>query len=104
MFEFLLKDEFLPIYAHQSYSKMFKDQSVMVELSPDRRKSKILSPNRDSSISKMSRSNMSNNSPKKNLGLEMSKKGGIELRESPSKAAKIVLRYINSQPDVGPKI
>jgi hypothetical protein len=25
MFEFLLKDEFLPIYAHQSYSKMFKD-------------------------------------------------------------------------------
>ena len=40
----------------------------------------------------------------KSLGLEMSKKAGNELRESPSKAAKIVLRYINSQPDVGPKV
>jgi hypothetical protein len=76
----------------------------MVELSPDRRKSKIMSPNRESSISKISKSNISTNSPKKNLGLEMSKKAGFELRESPSKAAKIVLRYINSQPDVGPKI
>jgi hypothetical protein len=32
----------------------------------------------------------------------MSKKTGAELRESPSKAAKIVMRYINSYPDVGP--
>ena len=61
MFEFLLKDEFLPIYVHQSYSKMFKDTSVMVELSPDRRKSKILSPNRESSINKTNRSQMSTN-------------------------------------------
>ena len=36
--------------------------------------------------------------------LDMHKKTGIELRESPSKAAKIVLRYINSYADVGPVV
>ena len=36
--------------------------------------------------------------------LDLHKKTGVELRESPSKAAKIMLRYINSYPDVGPII
>lgn len=39
MFEFILKDDFLPIYTHQQYSKMFKDTSMVMELSPDKRKS-----------------------------------------------------------------
>jgi hypothetical protein len=39
MFEFLIKDEFLPIYTHQAYSKIFKDTSITMELSPDKRKS-----------------------------------------------------------------
>lgn len=34
----------------------------------------------------------------------MHKKTGTEFKESPSKAAKIVLRYINSYPDVGPQV
>ena len=34
----------------------------------------------------------------------MHKKTGVELRESPSKAAKIVMRYINNYQDVGPII
>jgi hypothetical protein len=34
--------------------------------------------------------------------LDMHKKTGIELRQSPSKAAKIVMRYINCYADVGP--
>lgn len=34
----------------------------------------------------------------------MHKKTGVELRNSPSKAAKIVLRYINNYADVGPVI
>jgi hypothetical protein len=34
----------------------------------------------------------------------MHKRTGVELRDSPSKAAKIVLRYINNYPDVGPII
>ena len=36
--------------------------------------------------------------------LDVHKKTGVELRESPSKASKIILRYINSYPDVGPII
>lgn len=44
-------------------------------------------------------------SPGRSSGvLDIHKKGGIELKESPSKAAKIVLRYINSYQDVGPII
>ena len=34
MFELFLQDEFLPIYSHQQYSKMFKDSSLAMELSP----------------------------------------------------------------------
>jgi hypothetical protein len=32
------------------------------------------------------------------------KRTGIETRESPSKGAKIIMRYINAYPDVGPLI
>jgi len=39
MFEFMLKDEFLPIYTHPQYTKIFKDTSILMELSPDKRKS-----------------------------------------------------------------
>lgn len=39
MFEFNLKEEFLPIYTHSQYSKMFKDTSMVMEMSPDRRRS-----------------------------------------------------------------
>lgn len=36
--------------------------------------------------------------------LDLHKKTGVELRDSPSKAAKIVMRYINNYADVGPII
>ncbi|TNV79252.1 hypothetical protein FGO68_gene6991 [Halteria grandinella] len=36
LFEFKLKDEFLPIYTHSLYNKVLTDNSVMVELSPER--------------------------------------------------------------------
>ena len=39
MFEFLLKDEFLPIYTHQSYTKIFKDTSIVMEMSPGKKNS-----------------------------------------------------------------
>lgn len=38
MFEFNLKDEFLPIYTNISYARMFKDTSIAYDYSP--RKSK----------------------------------------------------------------
>jgi hypothetical protein len=34
MFEFHLKDEFLPIYTNTSYARMFKDTSVAYDYSP----------------------------------------------------------------------
>ena len=54
-------------------------------------------------MSKINRS-MFSGSPRKGGGqvLDLHKKTGAELKESPSKAAKIVLRYINNYPDVGP--
>ena len=58
MLEFLLKDEFLPIYTHQQYSKKFKDTSVAVSMSPDRKSTLQQSPMRGSTISKVSTSQM----------------------------------------------
>ena len=50
LFEFQIKDEFLPIYTHQSYSKMFKDTSVACEFSPRKsiNKKSVMSPARTS--------------------------------------------------------
>jgi hypothetical protein len=51
MFEFIIKDEFLPIYTHQQYNKIFKDTSISMELSPGKRsvgKKSQMSPFRDS--------------------------------------------------------
>ena len=41
LFEFVLKDDFLPIYLHSQYSKIFCDSSKVMEISPDRRRSTI---------------------------------------------------------------
>ena len=38
MFELFLKDEFLPIYTHGSYTRMFKDTSMAMDLSPTKKK------------------------------------------------------------------
>lgn len=38
MFEFVLKDEFLPIYTHQSYARIFKESSMVMEMSPGKSK------------------------------------------------------------------
>ena len=35
MFEFQIKDEFLPIYTHGLYAKVFNENAVMVQLSPE---------------------------------------------------------------------
>lgn len=109
MFEFNLKEDFLPIYTHSQYSKMFKDTSMVMEMSPDRRKStaKGQSPMRGGSTSsKMMQSTSQIGPSPGRLGqvLDLHKKTGVELRESPSKAAKIVMRYINNYADVGPII
>lgn len=114
MFEFLLKDEFLPIYTHHSYTKIFKDTSISMELSPDKRRSTIskrsqMSPFRQesSTISKRSSQLTSpgaggNLSLRSSHVLDMHKKTGAELRQSPSKNSKITMRYINCYADVGP--
>lgn len=36
--------------------------------------------------------------------LDLHKKTGAELRDSPSKSTKIVMRYINNYSDVGPVV
>ena len=38
LLEVQLKDDFLPIYLHQSYSKVFRDTSVVMGMSPDKRR------------------------------------------------------------------
>lgn len=111
MFEFIIKDEFLPIYTHMQYTKIFKESSISMELSPDKRRSGIgknskMSPFRDSmqasTISKRSSAMTSPGGLKSSHVLDMHKKTGIETRQSPSKAAKIVMKYINNYSDVGP--
>lgn len=57
MFELFLKDEFLPIYTHIQYARMFKDTSIAMEISPKRsvnKKSVMSSPGRESTTSKRS--------------------------------------------------
>ena len=41
LFELILKDDFLPIYTHQSYSKVFKDTSIVMQASPEKRRSSV---------------------------------------------------------------
>lgn len=104
--EIILKDEFLPIYTHMQYSKVFKDSSIAYELSPDKKRASTskksgVSPMRSvggtSSISQMG------SSPKKTEKyLDMHKKTGVELKQSPSKSNKIMMKYINNYQDVGP--
>ena len=65
------------------------------------------SPNRDSVSSKMMGSGNGNSSrmtsgPSPLRSLDMHKRTGVELRESPSKGSRIMMKYINSYPDVGP--
>lgn len=36
MFEIKIKDEFLPIYTHNLYNKIFKENSAVVQVSPER--------------------------------------------------------------------
>jgi len=33
-----LKDEFLPLYTHQAYSKVYKETSMTMEMSPDKKR------------------------------------------------------------------
>ena len=80
-----------------------------MELSPDRRKSTSkksgISPSRMSaSQNNHSMSQMSKSPGKYGQFLDLHKKTANEKRESPSKAATIVMRYINSYPDVGPVV
>jgi len=100
MFEIFLKDEFLPIYTHQTYLKAFKDQSTSQHLdkTPDRSPSHKSSPPRNSA-SRQSQAS----SPGRRNKLDMQRKTGVEQHESPSKAAKITLRYISAYHDVAPQ-
>eukprot|EP00347_Sterkiella_histriomuscorum_P017562 403348860 len=110
LIEVQLKDDFLPIYLHQGYSRTFRDSSMVMEMSPDKRRGSTMkklglgqSPARSSQVSKHSVSQIGS-SPRRTLGysLDMHKKTGQELRESPSKNSKIVMKYINNYQDVGP--
>ena len=116
LIEVQLKDDFLPIYLHQSYSKVFRDTSVVMEMSPDKRRASSIkkggssaaqgSPMRNSQLSIAGKGSVSTlgQSPRKTIGysLDINKKTGQELRESPSKNSRIVMKYINSYADVGP--
>lgn len=117
MFEFFIKDEFLPILTHMEYTKAFKDQSVVMEKSPAKRSSnadvsKMSSPGRGSNVSRTSqflsplgasRLGSSTQGPKNPGSISMNSRGGHRVKESPSKAARITLQYINKYHDVGPK-
>jgi len=96
---------------------MFKDAALAMEISPTKKgtttKSFSLgvtgspnkSPGKDSVMSKGSSQMTGILSPgRASKILDIHKKTGVELRESPSKAAKIILRYINNYADVGPII
>ena len=87
IFEFQLKDEFLPIYTHQYYTKIFKETSISMELSPRKRpfgKMKSnLSPMRDSRISNTNRSSIMTGGPspaRASHMLDMHKRTGHELK------------------------
>jgi len=105
LFEVYLKDEFLPIYTHSSYTQMFKENSLAMERTPDRRKS---ASRANGSVMRDSAGRNSNNSPSKSSTggkgrvLEVPKKVGGDMKESPSKGSKIVMKYINNYADVGP--
>ncbi len=61
--------------------------------------------NRDSILSKVgtgSKISMTGPSQGRSAFLDLHKKTGIELRDSPSKGSKIVMKYINNYHDVGP--
>lgn len=85
MFEFLIKDEFLPIYTHHQYTKCFKDTSITMELSPDKRKSvgrnSQMSPPYKGTTSTMSKKSSVMTSPnglRSSHVLDMHKKTGTE--------------------------
>jgi len=117
MFEFFVKDEFLPIFTHIEYTKAFKDQSVVMEKSPAKRSSmadmsKMSSPGRGSNVSRTSqflsplgssRLGTSTLGSKNPGSISMNSRGGHRVKESPSKAARITLQYINKYHDVGPR-
>jgi hypothetical protein len=42
MFEILLKDDFLPVFTHLQYTKMFKESSMVMESSPNKRNSRAM--------------------------------------------------------------
>jgi len=98
MFEIFIKDEFLPIYLHENYLSCFKGDSISVEKSPGR------STDRRSAIgaSPMRGSTVSGASTKIKNKLDMQRRTTTESKSSPSKAAKITLKYIQAYHDVGP--
>lgn len=84
-----------------------------MEMSPDksRRSTKkstiggLASPNRVSTGSHMMTGSRMSSSPSKGgQFLDMHKKTCVDLKESPSKSARIMMKYINSYPDVGPQV
>lgn len=93
---------------------------MTIEFSPDKRRSTmkrstmggLASPglNRESIVSSnkgglgSSKMSIGPSSGGRAAFLDLHKKTGVELRESPSKGAKIVMKYINSYYDVGPQI
>lgn len=82
---------------------MFKETSMAFDMTPGKKKFSSKSPARESSTSRRSMQNSIGLSPSRSSNiLDMHRRTTNEQKESPSKAAKIVLRYINSYPDVGP--
>ena len=68
-------------------------------------KKSVMSPARTSiNSSKFSTSQFGASPNRFGKALDLHKRTGVELRDSPSKAAKIVMRYINNYQDVGPII
>jgi hypothetical protein len=84
MFEFLLKDDFLPIYTHHNYLRMFKDSSIAMDISPDRRRStsnmlSSSSPRKSNLLNSRNDfggSRMSNTFGRMSLGVDLHKKTG----------------------------
>ena len=111
MFEFILKDDFLPIYTHHNYLRIFKDTSIAMDMSPDRRRStsnmmSSSSPRKSTLNSRndFDGSRLSSTMGRLSMGVNLHKKTGQELKDSPSKNSKIVMKYINTYQDVGPLV
>jgi hypothetical protein len=86
---------------------MFRESAMTIELSPDKKKgfknsSSPMQDGQSKMVGSVSRITTGQSPARAAQVLDMHKKTGVELKESPSKNSKIAMKYINNYADVGP--